>query len=598
MNQTVEDKKGNRSPEERIRQLVQFLYPQQAAEVFNQLQAILADFIQRHPELRQNAGTRPLTQQDVLLITYADLFQTPRQPPLQSLKRFLDTYLQGCIQGVHILPFYPFSSDDGFSIIDYRQVDPALGSWQDILQLGRFYRLMFDAVINHISRRSAWFQRFLAGDPRAQNSFLVVSPDEDLSQVVRPRALPLLTPVQTSQGTALVWTTFSADQIDLNYANPDVLLEIVDLLLFYAARGASLIRLDAIAYLWKEIGTTCIHLPQTHAVVKLFRAVLDAAAPDVLLITETNVPHAENLSYFGAPIAGHAGTDEAQLVYAFPLAPLVLHTFYAGSARALGEWAASLSPLPAGTAFFNFLASHDGIGVRPAEGLLTSEQVEALVEKTLAHGGQVSYKTDPDGSQSPYELNITWYDALNDPAHPDPEMDIRRFLASQAIMLSLAGVPGIYAHSLFGSRNCCTCYKATGRARSLNREKLQLEWLEGRLQDEGSRTSQVFAGYRQMLQTRKQQAAFHPQGDQQVLPGEAGVFALLRTSPDGKEQILCLIEVAGRAHRLPVNLAESGLAHEAWTDLLTGKIVTAAREILEVPLPPYGVMWLKPAYQG
>ncbi|RPI78226.1 MAG: sugar phosphorylase, partial [Chloroflexi bacterium] len=371
------------SLEERIRQLVQLLYPEQAGMVFDRLQALLGHFIQHHPDLSKEAGRRQLTEQDAVLITYGDQFQTPNSSPLHSLKHFLDSHLKGCINGVHILPFFPYSSDDGFSVIDYRAVNPTLGSWDDILSLRRSFQLMFDAVINHVSRESDWFQRFLAGDSQYQNYFIVTSPQEDLTQAVRPRTLPLLTPVRTAKEEVSVWTTFSEDQIDLNYENPEVLLEMVELILFYAAKGASLIRLDAIAYLWKIPGTPCIHLPQTHAVVKLFRAVLDAAAPGVLLITETNVPHAENISYFGEPLPGANGTDEAQMVYAFPLAPLVLHTFHSGRSRALANWIASLSPLPAGSAYFNFLASHDGIGVRPAEGLLTVEEIQGLVEKIL-----------------------------------------------------------------------------------------------------------------------------------------------------------------------------------------------------------------------
>lgn len=582
------------SPYERISQWVQFLYPQEAERVFNRLHALLSNFVQRHPELLQEMDNRQLTERDAILITYGDQFQASGQTHLQSLKRFLDNYLSGRINGVHILPFFPYSSDDGFSVIDYREVDPALGSWQDILSLRRSFNLMFDAVINHISRESEWFQRFLAGDPKYQNYFIVISAQEDLTWVVRPRTLPLLTPVQTSRGVVNVWTTFSEDQIDLNYENPEVLLEMVDLLLFYAAHGACLIRLDAIAYLWKIPGTSCIHLPQTHAVVKLFRAVLDAAAPGVLLITETNVPHTENIGYFGEPLPGGNGTDEAQMVYAFPLAPLVLHTFHSGSTRALSNWIASLSPLPAGSAYFNFLASHDGIGVRPAEGLLTSEELQVLVEKTLDYGGQVSYKTNSDGTQSPYELNTTWYDALNDPHHPDQEKDVLRFLASQAVMLILAGVPGIYAHSLFGSRGCRECFEETGRARSLNREKLQLPRLKEQLADPESHQARVFSVYRHMLQVRSEQKAFHPQGAQRLLQVREGVLAVLRSSPDQTECIFCLVEASGSSITLQIDIEEHQIPGGTWDELLSGKTINTTNGRLEVALHPYACAWLKP----
>ena len=254
-----------------------------------------------------------------------------------------------------------------------------------------------------------WFQAFLKDDPQYRDYFIVVEGNPDLSQVVRPRALPLLTTFDTPSGPKQVWTTFSADQVDLNFRNPDVLLEIIDTLLFYVAQGAQFIRLDAIAYLWKEIGTSCIHLPQTHRVIRLFRSVLDAVAPHVMLITETNVPHNENISYFGN------GRDEAQMVYNFALPPLVLHTFHTGNSRVLSKWAAGLNLPSDHTTFFNFLASHDGIGVNPARGILSDIEIDALIERVIQHGGLVSYKDDASGVQIPYELNINYFDALSDP---------------------------------------------------------------------------------------------------------------------------------------------------------------------------------------
>ncbi len=563
-----------------IPDLLRFLYgPRKGDETARRLQARLAAFRREHPGLQQAPPPHQrLTARDAVLITYGDQFRTADEPPLRTLHRFLRAHLGESISAVHILPFFPYSSDDGFSVIDYRRVNPALGTWEHIRALEADYRLMFDAVINHISRQSAWFQGFLRGEAPYTDYFIVVDSHTDLSQVVRPRPWPLLTRVETAQGTRYVWTTFSADQIDLNYANPAVLLEIADLLLFYVARGARIIRLDAIAYLWKEIGTPCIHLPQTHAVVKLFRAMLDEVAPGVLLITETNVPHAENIAYFGD------GHDEAQLVYNFSLPPLTLHAFHTGSAERLTAWARTLRTPSEATTFFNFLASHDGIGVRPAEGWLTPAEIQALADQTLAHGGRVSTRTLPDGSQAPYELNITWYDALNDPAHPSPH-DIPRFLASQAIMLSLEGAPGIYVHSLFGSRNCQPCFEETGQPRSLNREKFDLAALETRLRAPGSREARILAAYRRMLEIRQQQAAFHPQTPQEVLDVHPGVFALRRG--EGESALLALISVRGEA--LSVHLAGAeGLPPLPWRDLLSGETFPTAT----VPLGAYQARWL------
>ncbi len=571
----------------RIPDLLTFLYGEAtAARVLPQLKTRLEAFRTQHPQKSHTPTplARLLTQRDAILITYGDQFQTPDQPHLRTLTGFLDAHLRDVLDGVHLLPFFPYSSDDGFSIIDYKRVDPALGDWKDVAGLeARGYRLMFDAVINHISRESDWFQGFLRDEAPWRDYFIVVNADADLSDVVRPRALPLLTPVATAAGLKHVWTTFSADQIDLNYANPQVALAIIDVLLFYAAQGAQIIRLDAIAYLWKEIGTGCIHLPKTHAMVKLWRAIFDEVAPDVLLITETNVPHAENISYFGDYLPQTGKTDEAQLVYNFTLAPLTLHAFLSGDATKLSSWAATLKA-PPGATFFNFIASHDGFGVRPAEGILTAAEMQMLVDRTLAHGGQVGYKGNPDGSRSVYELNITLYDFLNDPAHPDQPADVARLLASQSILLSLAGVPGIYVHSLFGSRNCQRCYQETGRARSLNREKFDLAAIEARLADPDSHQHQAFTGYRRMLAVRRQHPAFHPAGAQDILDLHPAVLAVLRTAPADDDQVLCLTNVSDRA--LDVSLPAG-----TWRDMTGSQ--QDVRDVLT--LPAYGIAWLQRA---
>lgn len=560
-----------------IRQLLESIYGGAvAAECYPRLMRLLDEF------QGSRGASGPLTERDAVLITYGDMVSAPGVAPLKSLAGFLTEHARDLISTVHILPFFPYSSDDGFSVIDYRAVDPALGTWEDIDGLGRSFKLMFDAVINHVSAHSAWFQGYLQDDPRYRDWFITVNGSPDLSMVVRPRTLPLLTRVETAAGARNVWTTFSADQVDLNYADPEVLLEIVRTLLFYVEKGAGLIRLDAIAYLWKEIGTSCIHLPQTHQVIRLFRAVLDQAAPGVQLITETNVPHRDNVSYFGD------GTDEAQLVYNFALPPLVSHTLRTGSSRALSGWAAKLS-LPSGrTAFFNYLASHDGIGLNAARGFLADTEIDALVEQTLRHGGQVSYKQNPDGSQSPYELNINFFDALSDPGGSEPlGRQIGRFMAAHAIMLALAGLPAIYFHSLFGSRGWPEGVRMTGRARTVNRQKLDLETLEAEIGDPASLRHPVFEGFARLLKARAGCLAFHPNAPQQVIDFGDSIFALERTSPDGELRVLCLHNITSAPQQVWLP-DEWGLAF----DLLAGRKVEPGAPF---SLGPYQAAWLSSA---
>lgn len=549
-----------------------FLYGEDhASRLLDRVQSLLADH-----RARISPRDGGLSQRDSILILYGDQIQSPNQKPLQTLKKFCDTYLTDVVSGIHILPFYPWTSDDGFSVVDYRQIDSALGDWDDVSSMQNF-RLMFDTVINHISSKSDWFQKFLQDDPRYKDYFITVEGEPDLSKVVRPRALPLLTSFQTPSGEKKVWTTFSDDQIDLNFKNPEVLFEILDILLLYAEHGADFIRLDAIAYLWKEIGTTCIHLPQTHAVVQFLRAALNEVAPHVHLITETNVPHVDNISYFGD------GTNEAQLVYNFALPPLTLHAFHTGDARILSNWAKTLSLPSKQTTFFNFLASHDGIGMNPARGILSDEQINLLVNKTLEHGGLISYKQNADGTQSPYEMNINYFDALSNPNDNEPlELQINRFIAAQAIMLSLIGVPGIYFHSLFGSRGWLEGVKQTGRNRTINREKLQMDELQNQLAGENSLRFKVFTKYSQLLKARSGTSAFHPHGTQTVLNLHPSVFAIERISPDEKSRVLCL-------HNVSEKKISFTTKHESAHDLFTGQVI----QISNITLEPYQVLWLK-----
>jgi sucrose phosphorylase len=441
-----------------------------------------------------------------------------------------------------------------------------------VARVGQHFRLMFDGVINHISAQSEWFKAFLQDDPKYRDYFIAVEGNPDLWQVVRPRALPLLTEFTTPAGVKKVWTTFSADQIDLNYANPDVLLDIVDVLLFYVAHGAELIRLDAIAYLWKEIGTSCIHLPQTHRVIQLLRTILDEVAPHVLLITETNVPHRDNIAYFGD------GHNEAQLVYNFALPPLTLHTFRTGDATVLMRWAAGLTPPSNDTTFFNFLASHDGIGLNPARGMLHDDEIDALVQQALAHGGRVSYKHNPDGSIGPYELNINYFDALSDPNQGEAlALQIDRFVAAHAIMLALEGVPGIYFHSLFGSRSWPEGVTQLRHNRAINRQKLDRAAVERELSDPKTRRHHVFWRLKHLLQARARSDAFDPYSPQQVIELSRAIFAIERGP------VLCLHNVSDQPQRVTLD--------PKWQH--ARDLLSARRGEIDLALQPYEVVWLK-----
>lgn len=488
----------------KIQQRLKRLYGERAAQAAEAIQAAI-ERVDLNALKTQSDDS--YDQRDVVLIAYGDQVRSAGQNPLQTLHSFLKEWqLPELINTVHFLPCFPYTSDDGFSVVDYRQVDPELGSWDDVHAIGEDCRLMLDLVLNHISQESEWFKAYLAGESPYDQYFIESDPDVDLTAVTRPRSLPLLHDFQTSRGTRWVWTTFSRDQVDLNYSEPAVLAEMLGILLEYVAHGARIVRLDAIAYLWKRIGTDCIHLDETHEVVKLMRDVVNQFAPHALLLTETNVPHEENVSYFGSG-------DEAHMVYQFSLPPLLLDAFLNEDAVPLKRWLKSLQSPPPGTTYFNFTASHDGIGVRPLEGHVDGERLQRMVDRVQSLGGAIGTRRQPDGTDTPYEMNVSYLSALT-PENGDQQFHAKRFLTTQAVMLALQGMPAIYFHSLVGTENDLEGMRSSGIPRRINRRKFELDELNQRLRDEDSLARNVFDGIRNLLKIRIEQSAFDPAADQ------------------------------------------------------------------------------------
>lgn len=534
------------------------------------------------------------TEEDIILITYSDLIRGPERSPIATLAKLCDTYLEGTINTLHILPFFPYSSDKGFSITDFEEVDPRLGTWEDIEDLESRYQLMFDGVINHASAKSRWFQEFLNGNPFFWNFFIKFNspdelPEDEREMIFRPRTTDILSEFQTVNGPKWVWTTFSQDQIDLNYSNPDVLLKIIEILLLYVRHGADIIRLDAVTYLWAEPGTKCVHLEETHEIVKLFRDVLDIVAPSVALITETNVPHDENISYFGN------GSDEAQMVYNFALPPLVLHTFYKMNSGALTDWAKALQK-PSDTAtYFNFLDSHDGIGIMAVNNILSPDEIGFIVRKVQKHGGFISYKTAKDGNEIPYELNITWFSALNlvNKYEEDIDFQVKRFVASRSIALVMQGVPGIYFHSLMGTQNDIESVISNNLKRDINRTVLDAEAIIKELEDPSSKISIISRELGRLIILRTRRKAFHPNSDQMVHMISSNVFALLRKY-DKENVLLSVTNITDKSFRLKIPLSLTGMPDLRWFDIVNQKEWVVEEGNICLSMKPYDVAWLEP----
>ena len=568
-----------------IRDRLNDCYPLEDSQyAFEQIELRLAPFLEKKAPLAQDSNR--WSQQDSVLITYGDTFLS-EEVPLKTLHQFLNIHIKDAISTVHILPFFPYSSDDGFSVIDYTQVNPDFGDWSDIEKINEDYDLMVDLIINHISRESLWFTDFKANIAPFNTFFIEMEGSEDISQVTRPRNTPLLVPAYTHRGRKMVWATFSADQIDLNFSNPQVLLKMIDILMLYLQKGVRVIRMDAIAFLWKKLGTSCIHLPETHAMVKLFREVIAVVSPNSLLLTETNVPHLENLSYFGQQ-------DEAHMVYQFALAPLVLHALHRGDGRYLTDWANNLETPPPGCTFLNFTASHDGIGVRPIEGILPQREVEDLITSMHRLGGFVTTKTNPDGSESPYEINIALFSAFRETYHsngPD-QWQVDRFICSQNIMMTLQGIPAFYIHSLVATPSDREGVEKTGRTRAINRRHWEFDYLQALIESGRTSNAEVLKRIVNILQRRKKHKAFHPDTPQQIIDLGTDFFALWRDGDGLKFPLLAIHNLTNDIKMVNVSDIEGTQRFSYWVNLMDNGVVSSQEQ--QYVLKPYQSIWLMP----
>ena len=540
-----------------IEEIISAIYPHQDEAMF------LKEAISERIKGYKNKNIRPRKGQ---------WFYEDGETKLTTFNKMYQQFFSDTFPIVHFLPFFPYSSDDGFSVIDYEQVNPEIGDWADVQVMNRNARLMFDFVCNHMSAKSNWFQGYLNNRTSYKEFFIESDPSIDLSMVTRPRTSPLLSEFVDLDGKIRnIWTTFSDDQVDLNFANPKVLLRMIDVLLFYVDQGADFIRLDAVGFLWKKAGTSSIHLPETHKIIQLFRSIVEEVAPGTILITETNVPHQDNISYFGD------GTNEAQMVYQFPLPPLVLHAIRTGNTSYLQKWANEIYLPTEGVSFFNFLASHDGIGLNPIRGIIDETEILDLVASIEKEGALVNYKQNPDGSFSPYEINTTYIDALSNQSDED-ELRLKRFMVAHSILLTIIGIPAVYVQSILGGRNYYEGVEKTGANRTINRQKYKASEICDSLLKSGSFRNQVYRELQELIQLRRSEEAFHPNCAMRVLETNHATFGIVRD-----EKVYVLHNMSDQAQTISLDAG-------TYINLLTKKECDIQQEVI---LEPYQFVWLE-----
>ncbi len=535
-----------------------------------------------HSVCEPTAHANHWDESEIVMITYGDSIQAEGEKPLHTLLEFLNHCCQDAISSVHILPFFPYSSDDGFAVIDFSAVNESLGDWDDVSAIARDYRLMADLVINHCSSRSRWFENFKQGKSPGADYFVTESPDTDLSGIVRPRTSPLLRETQTLNGSQHVWCTFSHDQVDLDFRNPQVLLEFIRIIRLYLDRGVRIFRLDAVAFLWKKLGTSCINLDETHEMIRLIRTLIEHSCEHAMIITETNIPNRENLTYFG-------NANEAHCIYNFSLPPLLVNTLITGNCKYLKQWMMSMPPAQNGTAYFNFIASHDGIGLRPAEGLLKDEEIDSLINTMQMFGGRISWRAAQGGMNKAYEINIALFDALQGTTKGPDKWGKERFLCAHAIMLSLEGIPGIYIHSLLATGNDYERVKHTNQNRSINRHQWNYQQLLEQLEEELSHHRQVFESMKQLIRIRCKQPAFHPNATQFTLHLGEKLFGFWRQSINRRQSIFCIFNISDEHCEL--SLSDINLiGTDCWKDLISGHRFDSLESV--VTLEPYQSLWI------
>ena len=521
------------------------------------------------------------TQEDIFLISYADTIRNNSEPPLKSLKDFLDDHIEG-INSIHILPFMPSSSDYGFSVIDYYSIDPKNGSWKELRDISNRFNLMMDIVLNHSSIQSGWFNNYINGSGKGSDYFIEVGNWSGIPQVVRPRTSDLFQKFETKNGDKLVWCTFSRDQVDLNFKNPKVLIEFIKIFSFYIKKGIRIFRLDAVAYIWKEENTNCINRPETHSIVKILRLIIEHMDNRAILITETNVPNTENLAYFGE-------SNEAHWIYNFTLSPLILYTLLRGNCSILRKWSMTMPPAKIGNAYFNFLASHDGIGLRPIEGYINKTELTSLLNLMKSFGGEISYRTSQWGDKNPYEINISFLDSLKGTFEGVDNFMFDRFICAHTIMFSFEGVPAIYIHSLLGTRNDYESIKKGKENRSINRFKWEKNKIYKLLSNSKSLNAKILSRIKEILKIRIKQPAFHPNSTQFTLNLGNKTFGLWRQDADRTQSIFCITNITKSSESISlseINLIET----EDWFDLLTSKKLKGIND--RITMKPYQTLWI------
>ena len=521
------------------------------------------------------------SEKDFLLITYADSIKKNNQKNFTTLNSFLKKYCKE-FSYIHILPFFPFSSDDGFAVEDYKKIKIEHGSWKDLKKITKTFDIMVDLVINHCSSNNKLFKNFLE-DKNPGKDFFINSEKKfpKSNKIVRPRSSDLSKKVLVDGKNTYVWCTFGHDQVDFDFRNPNVLLYFFEIIKFYLDQDIKALRLDAVAFLWKELGTRCINLPQTHNIIRLIRLIIDRFYNKTLIITETNIPNHENLTYFG-------NNNEAHCIYNFSLAPLLIHAVVSGNSFYLKKWSRGMPPAQENNSYLNFLSTHAGIGMRPVEGILPENEIQKYFNFFKKQGGLFSYRTNA-GKKSVYEVNITLLEAFKECYNGKDKFVLERFILAHTILFSMEGIPAIYIQNYLGSKNDNAKVKKTNSFRSINRRNWNFDSLVKIFKNKSNINSKILHSLNRLMVLRKKQIAFHPNATQFTLQLGDIFFGIWRQSIDRSQSIFCISNLTNV--KLKISLLDINLiSTNNWFDILSNKKIKNIGD--ELLFKPYQTFWI------
>jgi sucrose phosphorylase len=450
----------------------------------------------------------------VQLITYVDRLSGGGFRALQNL---FEGPFQGLFGGAHLLPFYwPIDgADAGFDPIDHTQPDSRLGSWEDVRALAEGRDLVADLIVNHISRRSAQFEDFRKHGNTSPHADLFLTygrvfpngaSESDLLKIYRPRPGLPFTKERLDDGTErLLWTTFTPEQIDIDVRSTAGRAYLDQILSEFRAAGIRAVRLDAAGYAIKKPGTSCFMIPATFDFINELTAQSHALNIEVLVEIHAHYQDQINIA------------TQVDRVYDFALPPLVLHALYSRSAARLKHWL-SISPRNCITV----LDTHDGIGVidvgpdrRGVEtlpGLLTSEEIDSLVETIHARSNGESRQATGAAANNLdlYQVNCTYYDALG---RRDDE-----YLIARAIQFFAPGIPQVYYMGLLAGSNDLDLLRRTGVGRDINRHYYSRREIDSEI------ARPVVSGLLDLMRFRNTHPAFA--GEFRLLPSADHVIAI------------------------------------------------------------------------